>query len=197
MSSLSSFLFGQPERIQQVSRLAPTQQGAFEKFGGALGQSEMPTSLAQSPLYQSGSNYLQNLYSQSPDAFERFKAPYMRQFQQEVIPGIASRFAGMGTGGGLSSSGFQQALARAGEGLSTNLASQLEGMKMNLLPQLMGFAQSPMNQYQNLFASLMGISPFENIFRPATQGFLQQALSSGLQGLGMGTGMGFGNFLGN
>lgn len=98
----------------------------------------------QGPLGQAYGQAMQN-YQQfldpSSEAFEQFAAPYKTQFEQEIIPGLAERFAGAGgaMGGGLSSSGFGQALSSAGAGLESNLAA----MKGNLMNQAM---QGIMNQ---------------------------------------------------
>lgn len=73
---------------------------------------------------------------EQPD-FETFAAPYKRQFNEQIIPGISERFAGLG---GLSSSGFQQSLGQAGAGLSENLASMFEDKKMQKFQSLLPFA---------------------------------------------------------
>lgn len=197
MSSFAQFLFGTDPKFQQLTRLSPEQQQGLSQYGDIFRQMGAPASLGQSALYGQGSDYLSNLYGQSPEAFERFKAPYMRQFQQETVPGLAERFGSMGSGGGAtSSSGFQQALARAGEGLSTNLASQMEGLKANLLPQLLGYAQAPFNQFQQAFGQLQGVNPFENIYQQGTPGFLAPALAGVAGGFGGGFGTQFGRQLG-
>ena len=53
------------------------------------------------------------------------------RFQQETLPTIAQRFAGMGTGGNLSSSAYLKTIGAAGAGLGASLAA----MKAKLLPQ--------------------------------------------------------------
>lgn len=117
----------------------------------------------------SGLNYLQNILGGGDEAFQSFQRPAMRQFEEEIVPGIAERFAGRG---GLSSSGFQQSLGQAGQRLSENLAgqrSQLQSQALGQLMQLLGLGQQPQ---------------FENIYQPRGPGF-GTSFASGLgQGLG-------------
>src|SRR3989442_13411303 len=103
--------------------------------------------LESQPGYQQGLSYLLQLLSGSPESRQAFEQPYLEQFEQQTIPGIAERFAGMGTGAGaLSSSGLYNTLSQAGRGLQTDLASMYEQQRMNSLSQLLPFLQSPYNQ---------------------------------------------------
>lgn len=110
-----------PSGYKQISTLNPQQQSLFNQQAQGLGA-------IQPQIMQ----YLQQLLSGDPSASEAFAAPYMRQFNEQIVPGIAERFAGAGA---LSSSGFQQALGQAGAGLAENLASLREGLKFNAAQQ--------------------------------------------------------------
>jgi hypothetical protein len=127
-----------------VSTLNPAQQKLFDKYSKGLQQG--PGSYYQSPLYQQGSQYLQNLLSQDPEAFKAFEAPAQRQFQQQ-IGGIAERFGGLGA---TSSSGFQQALGSATTDLSERLAALRAGIQMQALPQALQYAGAPLEHGMNL-----------------------------------------------
>lgn len=102
-----------------------------------------------------------------------FEAPLMRQFNEQIVPGIAERFS---SAGGQRSSAFGQQLGAAGAGLAENLGA----LRGNLKNQAAG----------GLLSSLQGLgglgtqNTFENIFRPGTSGFLGQLG----QGLGQGIG---------
>jgi hypothetical protein len=93
-----------------------------------------------------------------PD-FESFAAPYKRDFQENIVPGIAERFGGAGA---LSSSGFNQTLGQAGAGLEEKLASLHEGLKSQRFGQLLpfGFQQGTHTDIQqggqNWLAQLLG-----------------------------------------
>lgn len=143
-----------PKGYETISTFAPQQQQAFSQLLSML-----------NGLGGQGTQYWQELLSGSPEAFERFEAPYRRQFNEQIVPGIAERFAGVG---GLSSSGFQQALGRASTDLSERLASLREGMRsqvpgqaMSGLQNLLGmntqaFLPKQMPFWQNLLLGLSG-----------------------------------------
>lgn len=179
--ALLDFLFGKKDKFKQKSVFTPEQEQALQQY--------FQQGIETSPLFGAGSNYLQNLLSGAPGTFEAFEAPFKRQFEEETIPMIAERFAGLGTGGGaLGSSAFGQTLAREGSNLSQTLAQLRSGLQMQALPQALGYAQQP---FSNLLAGL-GARGFENIYQPGDTGLLGGILS----GLGGGFGTSFGQGLG-
>lgn len=178
--ALTDFLFGSKSKMKPFNKQSLESLLQLIQSGGGLGQN---------PLFGAGQSYLQNLLSGSPEAFSAFEAPLKRQFEQETIPGITERFAGMGTGaGGLNSSGLQQSLARAGEGLSTNLGALRGQLQMQALPQALGYAQAPIN---NLLQAI-GLVPGQHYEIPGQPGLVQSGLSSFAQGFGGGFGFGKG-----
>lgn len=181
MPKIGEFLFGKGDKMKKISTLSPEQKQLFQMLTGSMQDQGMPEFLGQNQGYQNGLNYLQNLYSQSPDAFDHFSAPYIRQFKEEIVPGLAERFS---MAGGKNSSAFNQAMGRAAEGLQTNLASQLESLKSSLLPQLLGYSQAPFDQYQGLLNNALGMRTFENVYQPGSSGLLGNALTGFAQGLG-------------
>jgi len=94
---------------------------------------------------QSGLNYLQSVMSQDPEMMKQFEAPYMRQFNEEIVPQTAERFAGMG---GMNSSGFQQTMGQAGSSLMERLAALRGGLGMQAAQQAVQYAQLPMQRQQ-------------------------------------------------
>lgn len=160
-----SGLFGDEGQAEQLDMWNPEQKQASLKF--------FNNPLENSALYGAGSSYLQNLLSGNPNAAAEFNAPYLQQFNQQIIPGLSERFAGMGTGaGGLNSSGFNQTLAQAGSGLQSTLAQLRQQLMSQASQQALGYAQQP---YSNLLAGL-NLRPFENIYKPPTQGIGQSIL---------------------
>ena len=131
--------------------------------------------IQSNPLYGAGSSYLQNLLSNNPQQQQAFEQPYLERFQQQIAPQIAERYAGAGTGSGaLNSSSFQNSLAQAGRGLSTDLASLRGGMQMQGLGQALGYAQQP-------FANQLGginTRTFENAYFPQSGGLVQELMKS-------------------
>lgn len=175
-------------KIKNQSTLTPQQQQALSGL--------LTNGLQSNPLYQSGSSYLQNLLSGSPSAYAAFEAPYMQNFQQNIAPAIAERFAGLGTGAsGLSSSGLQNSLAQAGRNLQTDLAGLRSGLQMQALPQALGYAQQPLS---NMLGAL-GVQGFQSYERPGQPSLLSgigQGLFGGLsQVLGQKAGDFFGSNL--
>jgi hypothetical protein len=142
--------------------------------------------VTQNPLYKKSRSFLSDLLSPDSKAAKAFEAPYKRQFQEEVVPGIAERFSQMG---GQNSSGFQQTMGQAGERLSENLASMRSGLQMQALPQAFAMAQQP---YANLMARLglgMGSNKYTGISQAGQAGFLQnfgQGMASGVPYMMMG-----------
>lgn len=137
MSAFSQFFLGSPAQATQLPTLTDQQKQLIQQLLGGLG----------GPL-SSGLGNLQNILSGSPEAMSAFERPALRQFGEQIVPGIAERFAGVGGG---SSSGFQQTMGRAGERLAESLQAQRSGLQQNALSQLqglLGIAQQPQFQYQ-------------------------------------------------
>lgn len=167
--ALFDFIFG-GDKMKKVPTLSKEQQGLFNQMlqmlspNGQLGQGN------QAALG------LQNQYlDPSSEAVNQFTQPYMDQFNQQTVPGLAERFAGAGAmGGGLSSSGFGQSLSSAGG----NLQNQLAQLKASLGRQA---AQSLMNQYGQTSQQALNAQPFG--YQQPQQGLLPGFLQSwGQQG---------------
>lgn len=174
-----------PRGYSKTSTLNPEQQALFERY--SQGAMQGPSGFYDNPLYQSGSNYLQNLLQGGDQAFSQFEAPFMRQFNQQIVPGIAERFAGLG---GLSSSGFQQALGAASTDLSERLASLRGQLQMQALPQALQYAGAPLEQGNRL----LGMETQALI--PKQPSWWQSALTGLVGGAASGFGGGFGGAFG-
>lgn len=166
------------------SKMKPYNQQALDSLQSVL----YGGGLENNPIYGAGSNYLQDLLSNDPGAYESFAAPYKQQFEQETIPMIAERFAGMGTGAGAgNSSALYNSLGQAGKNFSTNLASLRSGLQMQALPLAFQYAQQPQ---QNRLAAAQAI-PNQYYERPGQEGPLSAYYNAYAQG---GGGGGFGGF---
>ena len=102
--------------------------------------------ISQQPLFKQGQQYLGDLLSNKPGAFEAFEAPIKKQFYEEEVPQLAERFT---KNDAQRSSAFQQAFARAGEDLSLKLASLREGLKSGAASQAFSYAQAPVQSALN------------------------------------------------
>jgi hypothetical protein len=125
--------------------------------GGLMGKKEH---FMQQPLYapqqMQGLDFLTQQGMKNANWDDISNAEENR-FRTQTIPGLAERFTNMG-GGAQSSSGFQDALSRAGAGLHTDLA----GMRSQFGLQQLGLGLRPQ---------------YENIFRPRQPGGLEQGLA--------------------
>lgn len=129
--------------------------------------------------YGDAMSLLQQYLNPQSDIYKNFEAPYMQQFEQQTVPGLAEKFAGLGAmGGGLSSSGFGQALGAAGANLQTQLAQMKQQYQRQSIQDLLG-------QYNQLANRGLNARSFENVYDPGTQGqlgFGGNLLNAGLTG---------------
>lgn len=141
----------------------------------------------QNPLFQEGQSYLQSILSQNPEMMKQFEAPYLRQFEEEIVPGLAERFSGMGA---RSSSAFQQALGSQGAGLAERLASLRANLGLNAAQQGLGYSQVPFSQQFQRASLGLGTPAFGYQAFGGTPGLGQSTLSSLGQGFGQAAGGG-------
>ena len=168
-----SWLTGTPGRIQALPNLSPEQQQLFgqliQALSGGGGQG------GQEGLLSGGLQNLQQMLTGDASAFE---TPAMRQFNEQIVPGIAERFSGMGEGA-QQSSAFGQQLGAAGAGLSENLAMQRANMQQQGLQQLMqllGMGTQSQFQYQQIPGQ-------EGFLQPFAKGVGQAAGTAGMMAL--------------
>lgn len=176
MANFFSRLFsGTPERRENVSTLRPEQEGLYQQAvnagkgrggGGAFGDA---------------ADYYRNLLSDNSADLQAFTAPAMRQFQQDIIPGISEQFAGMGAGG-LSSSGFRNAGIQAG----TDLAERLGAIRANLRQAgaqgLQNVGQIGLQNYSQNMVTQPGTEGLLSSFAPAVGGAIGTAVGGPLGG---------------
>lgn len=185
MVMLGRFLFGSKPKMKQQTLLQPGQQEGLNQL--------LQNPLASNPLYQQGSNFLQKLLGGGQEAYQQFEQPLLDQFQQQIVPQIAERFAGMGTGSGaLSSSGLNQSLAHGMQNLGSILGQQRANLTSSLIPQAGQYAQQPIS---NLLSAL-GIRSFQPYQTSGSQGLIPPLAAGALGGITGGLGMGLGNFFG-
>lgn len=119
-----------------------------------------------------GMGNLSDILSNQPGAFEKFEKPFITQFQQQTVPGIAERFSALGSGS-QGSSAFAQEMGAAGAGLSERLASMRGGLQQNALSQLMGMMQTG-----------LGAQAFGYGHRTPQKGFWESIMPGLAQGAG-------------
>jgi hypothetical protein len=148
--SLFSALFGGGDKMKKVPTMTKEQQRLLSQITNMLGGQGQ---LGQG--YQGALGLQQQLMDPTSAAVQQFTEPYMQEFEQQTVPGLAERFAKAGgpMGGGLSSSGFGQALSTAGG----NLQSQLAQLKSQLGQQAAG---NLMQQFGGMSGQALSAKPF-------------------------------------
>lgn len=157
MPSFSDFLFGSPDKLKKVATGTKEQQGLHGDILNQLQQMLQPGG-----GYQQAQQYHQNILQGGQEGFNNFAQPYMQNFQEQVLPGIAERFAG---GGALSSSGFGQAIGGAASGLQGQLAQLF-----SQLQQQSAGAQT--NQFNQMSQQGLNYQPFAYQQKQGSGGFL-------------------------
>lgn len=155
LGPLMSSLFSNQSDVQNVPTLTD-EQIAFQNQ-----QMEQAQGLsAPGGGYNRALQMLQDYLNPESELYKNFEKPYLQQFEQQIVPGLAERFAGFGggMGGGLSSSGFGQALGAAGGNLQANLAQLKSTMGRQSINDLI-------NQYNQLS---------QNALRPQFSPVVQQ-----------------------
>lgn len=153
------FWTGTPAKRENVSNLRPEQEGLYQQ---AVNAGKGP---GAGGAFGTAADYYRNLMSENPADYNAFAAPALRQYSQDIVPGISEQFAGMGAGGsGLSGSGFQNAQIQG----ATDLSERLGALRANLRQQgaqgLQNIGQTGLQSYsQNMETD------------PGTEGFLSQA----------------------
>ena len=167
--SIGNFFTGTPEKRENVSTLRPEQEGLYQQLVNA------GISPGAGGAFGSAADYYRNLLSDDSADYNAFSAPMMRQYQQDIAPGISEQFAGMGSGA-LSSSGFRNAQVQGG----VDLAERLGALRANL-------RQSGAQGLQNIGG--LGLQNFSQnmVTQPGSPGLLSSiapsiggALTSGL-----------------
>lgn len=163
------------------------QKGGINDILQAIKGMGGPQDITGNQNYQEGSSWLNSLFN-DPEFFQKFEAPLQRQFEENTIPDLANRFASMGSGGALGSTGFRNQLAREGSNLSTNIAALRGGMQQQGVNQSLGYAQQPFSNMMNLYQTALG-HPTENVYQPPSNPFASIA-GPAVQGYFQGQGMG-------
>lgn len=166
--SIGDFFTGTPEKRENVSLLRPNQEKLHKQSvnaamnpgaGGAFGDV---------------ADYYRNNLSNNPADMQAFAAPEMRNFNENIIPGLSEQFAGLGAGGsGLSGSGFRNAAVNAGTDLSERLGQIRANLRQQSAQGLQQIGQQGLESYsQNM------------VTQPGSEGFLSSALPAVLGAAG-------------
>lgn len=184
------FLFGDKDQFKRISTQTKPQMKFQNSILNQLMKMQRPGG-----GYNESIGLLQDYLDPDSELYQNYEAPYLRQFNEQTIPGLAERFAGFGANSGaLSSSGFGQALGAAGAGLQENLAGLKSNMQRQSIRDLLG-------QYNQLASYGLGNNQFQNVYQPGSTGLLGGILGGVGQAAGAAfggpAGAGFGQYAGN
>jgi len=201
-----------PGTIMMLASLASGAAGASGKSGGLFGSNEKKGStygkgaqdilkqiqqfaqggfgqgdIQQNQGYGQGQDWLNNLFGNDQGFWDKFEAPIQRNYEENTIPDLANRFASMGSGGSLGSTGFRNQATREAGNLNTNLAALRGGMQQQGVNQQLGYAQQPISNWQQMLQQ--ALTPTQNTYQGPSTGFLGGILP----GLFSGAAQGYGN----
>lgn len=158
--NVKNFLVGTPEKRENVSTLRDEQEPLYQQAvnaglnqgaGGAFGDA---------------ADYYRGLVSGDSEDYNNFAAPQLRQYNEDIVPGISEQFAGLGAGG-LSSSGFRNAQVQG----ATDLSERLGQIRANLRQQgaqgLQNIGQIGLNNYSQNQVTQQGSPGFLSQIAPA------------------------------
>jgi hypothetical protein len=154
------YLFGTPNELEKL----PTGTKQQQQFGGNDLISFLQQMLQPDGGLQQANQYDLSLLQGGQQGFNQFAQPYNQQFEQQILPQIAERFAGVGA---LSSSGFGQAVGGAASDFQSKLAQ--------LFTQLQGqAAQRQQSLFGNTSNTALGYEPFAYHEKQGQVGLLPQ-----------------------
>jgi hypothetical protein len=178
---------GTPEKRENVSTLRPEQEPLYQQAvnaglgpgaGGAIG---------------SAADYYRNNLSDNPTDFNAFAAPQLRQYNEDIVPGISEQFAGMGSGG-LSSSGFRNAQIQGATDLSERLGAIRAGLRESAARGLQNVGQLGLQNYSQNMVTQQGSPGLLSNLAPAIGTGIGAAVGGPI---GAGIGGGAGNLFKN
>lgn len=157
---MMNFWTGTPEERENVSTLRPEQEPLYQQAvnagiqpgaGGAFGTS---------------ADYYRNLLSDNPADLDAYSAPMMRQYNQDIMPGLSEQFAGMGAGG-LSSSGFRNAQVQGATDLAERIGALRAQLRQAGAQGLTNIGQIGLGNYSQNMTTKQGSPGFLEMIAPA------------------------------
>lgn len=134
------FFEGTPEKHEQVSTLLPEQQSGFNQLQAAA------AGRGAGGAFGTSADYYRDILSNDPSKMQEFYAPHLRQYNEDIVPGLSEQFAGMGAGG-LSSSGFRNAQIQGATDLSERLGSIRANLRQQAAQGLTGIGQTGLGTF--------------------------------------------------
>jgi len=178
---------GKKDKFSQIGNLNPQQN---QQLGNVLNQANASGQAGGN--YNLAEQYQNRMLQGDPEAYAQWAQPYETQFNEQMLPGIAERFAGLSGAHGnpANYSGFGQAIGGAATQFKSNLASLYAQIQQQA-------AQHATGQYNTLNSLGLGTQAFQNAYQPGSVGALGQIASGAGQGIGQGIGQKIGTNFSN
>jgi hypothetical protein len=178
---------GKKDKFRQINNLNPQQN---QQLGNVLDQANASGQAGGN--YNLAQQYQNRILQGDQQSFNQWAAPYETQFNEQTLPGIAERFAGLSGAHGnpANYSGFGQAIG----GAATQFKSNLAGMYAQIQQQA---AQHATGQYNALNSLGLGTQAFQNAYQPGSIGAFGQIASGVGQGVSQGIGQKIGTNFSN
>ena len=140
--SLKRFLFGNSSETERLQR------EQLRGVRGLLSSSQEELDAARSSgLPQARRDYLTNLFGDDPESIERFSQPYVRQYEQDILPQLKESAA---VGGAFRSTGYQNQLNRSGLELGERISGAREQARLGALSSMTADYDNAFNRYRQL-----------------------------------------------
>lgn len=166
---------GEDPSTQKYEAMTGTEKKLYKKILKRIDPKSFD--LSRNPTFMAGSNFINEMLNPNSEAYKKFEAPYIRQFQEQIVPKVAEGFLQYDA---QNSSGFNQAMAHASTDLSERLASMRTQAMMQMVPQAGQFGTAQANVYGNLYGQSLSANPFGYQQNQGTPGWG----SSFMQGVG-------------
>jgi hypothetical protein len=114
------------------------------------------------------------------EAYQKFEAPYLRQFREEIVPQTAERFSQYDA---QDSGAFSQAMGQQAGALSERLASLRTNAMMSMVPQAGQFGTAQAGISGGLFGQTMGAQPFGYQMNPGWGNSAMQMVGQAVPGM--------------
>ncbi len=159
-NAAKDFLMGTPEKRENVSLLRPEQEPLYQQAVGAgLGP-------GAGGAFGDTADYYRDLLSNDPQALQDYINPALRQYNEEIVPGLSEQFAGMGAGG-LSSSGFRNAQIQGATDLSERIGQIRANLRQAGAQGLQQIGQTGLQNYSQNMVTEQGSPGFASQVAPA------------------------------
>lgn len=158
------------EKGGQGSTYNKNQLGGLDKvLSDVMGmRNKGQNDITQNQNYQGGSQWLNDLFGNDQSFFDKFQAPLERNFSENIMPDVASRFASQGSGGSLGSTAFRNQANREGERLQESLAALRGGMQQQGVGQALQYGQAPVQNYMQMLQQ--ALQPTQNTYQGPSMG---------------------------